>query len=100
KKRVLQIVRREYRDFGPTLAAEYLRTDHGIKMSRETLRKWLTEAGLWRAKPRRVERVHVWRARRSGRGELVQWDTSVHPWLEERGPQRMLLVGLIDDATN
>lgn len=100
KKRVLQIVGREYRDFGPTLAAEYLRTDHALKVSRETLRKWLTEAGLWEAKPRRLEHVHVWRARRSCRGELVQWDTSVHPWLEERGPQRMLLVGLIDDATN
>ena len=59
KKRMLRIVEREYRDFGPTLAAEYLRTHHGLRVSRETLRKWLSEAGLWRAKPRRVERVHV-----------------------------------------
>jgi transposase len=100
KKQALRIVQREYRDFGPTLAAEYLQADHGLEVSRETLRKWLLEAGLWRAKARRLERVHVWRARRSSRGELVQWDTSVHAWLEERGPQRMLLVGLIDDATN
>ena len=32
-------------------------------------------------------------------GELVQWDTSEHDWLEGRGPVRYL-VRLIDDATS
>ena len=41
----------------------------------------------------------MWRQRRSCRGELVQWDTSVHAWLEERGPAKMYLIALIDDAT-
>ena len=40
-----------------------------------------------------------WRRRRSCRGELVQWDTSVHDWLEGRGP-RLYLVAMIDDATS
>jgi hypothetical protein len=31
---------------------------------------------------------------------LVQWDTSVHAWLEERGPAKMYLIALIDDATS
>jgi hypothetical protein len=43
--------------------------------------------------------VHCWRPRRSGFGELVQWDTSDHDWLEGRGPVRYL-VRLIDDATS
>jgi hypothetical protein len=30
---------------------------------------------------------------------LVQWDTSVHDWLEGRGP-RLYLVAMIDDATS
>jgi hypothetical protein len=42
----------------------------------------------------------VWRPRRSCRGELIQWDTSIHAWLEERGPEKMYLVALIDDATS
>ncbi len=59
----------------------------------------LTAAGQWHPKRRRVKQVHVWRQRRSCRGELVQWDTSVHAWLEGRGPAKMYLIALIDDAT-
>lgn len=96
----VRLVKKEYSDFGPTLASEYLEQEHGIRLSRETLRKLLTAAGQWEPKQRCVKQVHVWRARRSCRGELVQWDTSVHAWLEERGPEKMYLVALIDDATN
>ena len=35
----LSLIRESYSDFGPTLAAERLRDDHGLKVSRETLRK-------------------------------------------------------------
>jgi transposase len=96
----VRLVKKEYSDFGPTLASEYLEQEHGIELSRETLRKLLTAAGQWEPKQRSVKQVHVWRARRSCRGELVQWDTSVHAWLEERGPEKMYLIALIDDATN
>jgi len=98
--RAVEAVRERYADFGPTLAAEYLSKDLGIELSRETLRQLLIGAGLWKAKPRRVREVHQWRPRRACAGELVQWDTSVHPWLEERGPRKMYLVALIDDATS
>ena len=37
------------------------------------------------ARKQKVEEVHVWRPRRSRFGELVQWDTSEHDWLEGRG---------------
>jgi transposase len=84
RARALRIYRKEYGDFGPTLAAEYLAEQHGITVSKETLRKWLMEAGEWQAKPRRIQQVHVWRPRRSCCGELVQWDTSIHDWLEGR----------------
>ena len=36
-------------------------------------------------KRRKVEEIHTWRPRRSRFGELVQWDTSDHDWLEGRG---------------
>jgi predicted DNA-binding protein (UPF0251 family) len=98
--KAVEAVKREYGDFGPTLAAEYLEKDLKIRLSRETLRQLLIEAGIWKAKPRRITEVHVWRPRRSCRGELVQWDTSVHAWLEERGPEKMYLIAAIDDATS
>lgn len=100
RSRVLRLIEREYRDFGPTLIAEYLENKHGMGVGKETVRKWMIGAGLWKPKRARVAKVHSWRARRESRGELVQWDTSVHAWLEDRGPGRMYLVGMIDDATN
>src|SRR5260370_13956303 len=88
-----------YRGFGPTLAAEYLAKKHDIEVSRETVRQWMIDAKLWRAHKQRVEKIHEWRPRRSRFGELVQWDTSTHDWLEGRG-EEMLLINMIDDATS
>jgi transposase len=100
RKRVLALIGKQYSDFGPTLIAEYLASEQGIEVGKETVRKWMIGAGLWRARRARVSQVHSWRARRESAGELLQWDTSVHAWLEDRGPAQMYLVGMIDDATN
>jgi hypothetical protein len=88
-----------YAGFGPTLAAEYLRNKHGIEASKETVRQWMMRAHLWRGKKQRVRQVHTWRPRRSRFGELVQWDTSEHDWLEGRG-EKLYLIAMIDDATS
>lgn len=92
------LTRPVYRGFGPTLAAEYLNKKHNIQVSRETVRQWMMQAKLWRARRQRVEKIHQWRPRRGRFGELVQWDTSDHDWLEGRGEQ-ILLINMIDDAT-
>src|ERR1700729_2816227 len=88
-----------YKGFGPTLASEYLADKHDIEVSKETLRQWMIRAKLWRAKEQKVKAVHVWRARRSRFGELVQWDTSEHDWLEGRG-EKLYLIAMIEDATS
>lgn len=88
-----------YEGFGPTLAAEYLGEKHGIEVSKETVRQWMMRAQLWRGKKAKVKRVHLWRPRRSRLGELVQWDTSDHDWLEGRG-EKLYLIAMIDDATS
>jgi biotin operon repressor len=88
-----------YRGFGPTLASEYLHKLHQITVSKETLRHWMAKAGLWKAGHVRVVEVHQWRPRRSRCGELVQWDTSTHDWLEGRG-ETIYLISMIDDATS
>jgi hypothetical protein len=88
-----------YRGFGPTLASEYLAKKHKLRIGREALRQLMKQAGLWQSRRQKIEAVHEWRARRSGRGELVQWDTSTHNWLEGRG-ERLYLIHMIDDATS
>lgn len=100
RRQALTILKQpDWHDFGPTFAAEQLGKLHGIQVGKETLRGWMIEAGMWKSKLRRLEEAHFWRPRRSAFGELVQWDTSEHDWLEGRGPVRYL-VRMIDDASS
>lgn len=92
-------VREHYSDFGPTLAAEYLEERHDITVSRETLRKWMVDDGIWTTRAARRKRVQQRRQRRECRGELVQLDGSHHDWFEGRSSKCCLLV-FIDDATS
>ncbi len=97
RNQVLRHYKSKYRDFGPTLAAEKLFEREKIKIHKETLRKWLIEAGYW--KRERKARAHrQWRERKHHFGEMIQIDGSHHAWFEERGP-RCVLMGYIDDAT-
>ncbi len=98
REHFLGIVRQRYGDFGPQLAHEYLQREHGFGYSCETLRGWMAQAGLWKAKSRRLARVHSARPRRACRGELVQIDGSHHDWFEQRAP-KCCLIAFIDDAT-
>jgi Homeodomain-like domain-containing protein len=85
KGKILVRLRQRYADFGPTPAAEHL-SQEGFAVSRETLRKWMSKAALWRPRRQRVKAVHVWRERRASFGELVVQDSSPFRWLENRGP--------------
>jgi len=97
KDRVIKVYREGYKGFGPTLAAEKLLEGHRIKVSDETLRKWLIGSGDWgRVRRRGVHRQ--WRERKEHYGEMVQMDGSHHDWLEGRGPS-CVLMGYVDDAT-
>ena len=102
REKVLKLVRRKYggepgERFGPTLAAEHLESEDGLKVDCETLRRWMLEEGLWsRQRARKPYRRR--RERRRHFGELLQLDGSFHDWLEGRGP-RGCLMDLVDDAT-
>src|SRR6516225_6888352 len=95
----LSIVREQYADFGPTLAAEKLAEHHGCSISRETLRGWMIADGLWQDRRHRLPVPHQPRRRRDCLGELVQIDGSEHAWFEDRGPPCTLLA-FVDDATS
>jgi hypothetical protein len=91
------LVRECYADFGPTLASEMLAERDGLRVSRETLRRWMSGAGLWLSRKQR-RTFHRPRLRREAYGELVQIDGSDHRWFEDRSDPCSLLV-FIDDAT-
>jgi transposase len=100
REKAVEVLKQDvYKGFGPTLASEYLAKKHDIQVSKETVRKWMKAAGLWRARKQRVTEIHQWRERRERFGELVQWDTSTHDWLEGRG-ETIYLIKMIDDATS
>ena len=66
REKIVQIISKEYPDFGPTFAAEQLAKRHQIHVGKETLRGWMIDAGLWKSKAQTIEDVHVWRPRRTG----------------------------------
>lgn len=99
EKAIAELSRPECQDFGPTYAAEHVGGKLGLVAGKDTVRKWMIAAGLWQARKRSVEQSHHWRQRRACCGELVQWDTSVHDWLEGRG-ETIHLIAMIDDATS
>lgn len=98
KQQAKKLVQKHYHDFGPKFAAEKLKERHQIDVSKETLRQWMMEWELWKAKKQKKAIVHQSRERRACFGELIQIDGSPHDWFEERAPKCCLLV-FIDDAT-
>lgn len=98
KEKILSKFLDDYKGFGPTFASEKFLEREGISVSKETLRKWLVEAGLRKARSRKDNKIHQRRERRPRFGELVQIDGSYHEWFEKRGGKCCLLV-FIDDAT-
>src|SRR5271169_3662011 len=74
----LWIVRQNYADFGPTLAAEKLANEHGFSFSSETLRKWMIADRLWLDRKQRQSRIHQPRPRRDCVGEPVAFYSDKH----------------------
>jgi transposase len=96
REAVLDLYRKDYKGFAPTLAAEKLAED-GLHIDHETLRRWLMADGEWNRRRKRV-RHRSRRERKACFGELLQLDGSHHAWFgEHRG--RACLMNLVDDAT-
>lgn len=97
REQALLAYREKYADYGPTLAAECLASDDGLRVSVSSLRRWLLADGLWTPERRRPKHRRR-RARRERVGELVQMDGSFHDWFEGRHAWAVLMV-VIDDAS-
>jgi transposase len=98
RKYAVELVKTHYADFGPTLATEALEQRHGLRVGRETLRRWMMADGAWLSRKQR-KTFHQPRLRRESYGELVQIDGSEHRCFEDRAEPCTLLV-FVDDATS
>src|SRR5438094_4330303 len=71
QERALALIRERYADFGPTFAHQKLTEEHALVLSVETLRGWMSAAGLWVPRAQRARRSYPPRERRACLGELV-----------------------------
>ena len=92
KQSIKAIIRKEYPDFGPTLAWEKLREVHHLKVSLSSVRRLMLEDQIWVTRANKLKRSYQPRYRRAALGELVQIDGSEHHWFEDRAPKCTLLV--------
>lgn len=101
RRKIIALVKKQYPDFGPTLAAEQLAKRHDIQRDPTTIRDLLVAEGLWVPRRAPAGSAHrMWRQRRSRYGEMLQFDGSYHHWLEDRGGTgELCLLAAIDDAT-
>jgi hypothetical protein len=99
RDKIINLIRTKYFDFGPTFAREKLMEINGLKVSVETLRKWMIEENIWKFKRRKEKKIHQRRARRSRFGEMLQGDGSPHDWFEGRD-EKCTLLQFVDDATS
>ena len=95
---VVQLANTTYAGANHTHFAELLRDREGIDLSRRTVHRILTRAGIPSPRKRRPPRHRVRRERMPQEGMLVQIDGSFHPWLGDQGPHFTLLLA-VDDAT-
>lgn len=98
RERVVMLRRGKYEGFNDQHFTEKLVEVEGLKLSRETVRRILREAGIGSPRKRRPPKHRQRRERRAQAGQMILWDGSDHDWLEGRGP-RLCLMGAIDDAT-
>jgi len=98
REQVVTMAKGRYSGVNHTHLAELLAEREGITISRSTLRRVLTEAGLSSPRRGRSPRHRYRRQRMPQEGMLLQLDGSHHRWLEKRGPWLTLLLA-IDDAT-
>jgi len=97
-QQVVTLTKERYCGVNHTHLTELLEEREGITLSRSTLRRLLTRAGMPSPRRGRSLRHRYRRQRMPQEGMLLQMDGSHHRWLEDRGPWLTLFLA-IDDAT-
>ena len=93
---VVELATQRYEGANHTHFTELLSEREGIDLSRPTVRRILTKAGIGSPRSRRSPQHRFRRQRMPQAGMLVQLDGSHHAWLEDRGPKFALLLAVED----
>lgn len=97
RRRVIELYRTEYDGYNFTHFSEALSDEHGIRLSDETIRRWLRAEQLG-GNIRRTRKHRKRRERKAREGELLFLDGSPHHWFGDEEPACTLLL-VCDDAT-
>jgi transposase len=97
--KIQELAEKEYRDYNDSHFTEELVEEHGLIVSRSTVRRIRRAIGQKSPRKHRSPRHRSRRERKPKAGMLLQADGSRHDWLEGRGPM-LTLIAYIDDATN
>jgi transposase len=98
REQVVRLAQGKYAGFNHQHLTEKLVEDEGLALSRTSVRRILSTAGLRSPRKRRPPKHRSRRERMPQAGMLLQADGSKHEWLGE-GNGYLTLVGGIDDAT-
>jgi transposase len=99
RAQVVTLMTTTYTGFNDVHLTEKLQQQHGLPVSRATVRRVRRALGRPPQRPRRAPQHRSRRPRAPALGQLVQLDASPFAWFEDRGPTATLH-GLIDDATS
>jgi transposase len=99
RARISALAQEDYKDYNDSHFTEELAEQHGLEVSRSSVRRIRRDAGQKSPRKRRPPRHRSRRQRKEQAGMLLQTDGSRHDWLEGRGPW-LTLIAYIDDATN
>jgi len=99
RQQVLDLYQTDFSKYNACHFAEALAEEKGIKLSPDTIRRWLRAAGIPPKHRHRSQSNHRRRRERRSRfGELVFIDGSPHPWFGPALPTATLILAT-DDAT-
>lgn len=98
RKQVLVLATTKYVGANQQHLRDLLEEREGLKLSRSSVHRILSQAGLLAETTRKKPQHRRRRERKSQAGLLVQIDGSPHDWLQGRGP-RLHLLAAIDDAS-
>lgn len=98
KDKINHLYKTKYKGFNISHMTEFLNDHEKIKVSRESVRQILLVKGSY-TKQKKYPKHRQWREPMPREGQMLQFDTSDHQWLEGRGP-KLYLVGGVDDATS
>jgi transposase len=97
KKRVMNLVEKEYFDFNMTHCLEVLKERHAIQVEYSTFRRWCHQRHIVKRRKRGKGVARNRRTRMQSEGLLLQMDGSPHRY---NGKDQWCLIAAIDDATS